>query len=224
MITIDKKEVYGKEIIILNNVLSQEEINKILNVINQEKWSTADKYGKYNNDANIKSLRLSMINDDFAKIIENRVFPFVPYIKNFNNEIISDNKSLWTKDSINPYFRFIRYQKNHSLVAHYDDTHVFHSHKRTLMSVIIYLEDSDSETRFLIDNETNISDIQRNYNDKDSLGKDEDVILSIKSKAGQVVIFDHRLLHDATEPNNSQKTIIRTDITYKSPYLDFLNA
>ena len=75
MITIDKKEVYGKEIIILNNVLSQEEINKILNGT----WQGIDGEDNiYYQDPNIV-IKLSLT-DGFAYFAEIGDYPVQPKI------------------------------------------------------------------------------------------------------------------------------------------------
>ena len=43
---------------------------------------------------------------------------------------------------------------------------------------------------------------------------------SIPAKAGDILIFDHRLLHDATSPEVI-KHILRTDIVFEAPSFGF---
>lgn len=222
-----KYNIYDSDVIYLENILSHSEIDWILNQVNNQNWKPTNKYGNmkdFNPAIDIpQSLRISVYNEELAELIMNRINPHIPYLKSFPNTlpIISNNKDVWVKKTINPLFRFIRYNGNNELISHYDDTYEYNEYKKTLLTMVIYLENSDSETRFLKDNQYNIPDKDRIYKDSETIGKNDDVLLSFKSTKGNALIFNHRLLHDATQPKNNQKTIIRTDIVFQSPNFGF---
>lgn len=209
----------------LNNCLNSQEIAYLLEQTKHNEWKPANIYGKTNCDNTVMSERMSMFNEQLAQILYARISPHIPkIISNFDDVIlprIFNNKKVWVSSGINPLLRYIRYNGQQQLIAHYDDTYQYHEYKKTLMSVIIYLEDSPALTRFIYEPQHAVSESLRNYDDWDNNATDSDVALSIAAKAGQILIFPHRLLHDSTSPGNTQKTIIRTDIVFQSPQLGF---
>lgn len=219
--TCTKHIVQENPIYQLDNVFSKEEVNWLLEQSEQDNWKTANSYGKYEEGVlDAKSLRTSLYNEDLAQCIFKRIAKHVPHLKiNYNNERILNNKLVWSISGINPLMRYIRYSNEQQLIAHYDDTYQYNENKKTLMTVVIYLEDSPALTRFISDPQSAIPEKDRMYKDQDDLGIHS--LLDIPSKAGQVLIFDHRVLHDATSPNNTRKTIIRTDIIFEAPLLGF---
>lgn len=216
-----KHTVQNNTIYQINNAFSKEEINWLLLQSEQDNWKTANNYGKYEEGlSEEQSLRTSLYNENLAQCIFKRITKHVPHLKiNYNNERILNNKLVWSISGINPLMRYIRYSNEQQLIAHYDDTYQYHENKKTLMTVVIYLEDSPALTRFILDPQSAIEEKYRNYQDHDALGIES--LLDIPAKAGQILIFDHRILHDATSPNNIRKTIIRTDVIFEAPLLGF---
>lgn len=212
----------------LSNVLSKEECDWLLSQSNNKNWLPANLYGKQKdfNPAIEKEMshRLSVYNEFLAYQLFSRIRPNLSYFKEFKKPLplISNQHPLWVPKGINPLFRYIRYQPGHSLIAHYDDTYEYHQYKKTLLTMVIYLDDSNAKTRFLIDKQdmNNIPDSEKNFSDWDRLAYPEEVICQFEAKAGDVLIFDHRVLHDATSPD-IVKHILRTDIVFECPTFGF---
>lgn len=225
---IDKKilHVQDKDIIHLSNVLSLEECSWLLSQTNEQQWLPANAYGKQKNfditKETAQSHRLSIYNPILAYVLFNRIAGHTSHIKEFNSPfpIISNDMPIWVAHSLNPLFRYVRYQKNNELVAHYDDTYAYHSHKKTLLSIIIYLDNSEAQTRFVLDSQYNIKDCDKDFSDWNRIAYPEEVLISIPAKCGDVLLFDHRILHDATSPEFS-KHILRTDMVFESPSFGF---
>lgn len=225
---IEKKvfNVQNNEIISLSNVLSEEECEWLINQTKNQHWLPANIYGKqkdfdHNKDV-AQSHRLSVYNQILAYTLFNRIGQFINNIKTFDCPlpIIANNNPVWIAKSINPLFRYIRYQPGNSLIAHYDDTYEYHQHKKTLMTMIIYLDNNSAQTRFIHDKQIDLPDNQKDYSDWNNLAQDNEVLLTIPARLGDVVLFDHRVLHDATQPD-STKHILRSDIVFTSPTFGF---
>lgn len=218
--------VQNNEIIHLSQVLSEEECQWLISQTKNQTWLPANLYGKQKDfDATTdtaQSHRLSIYNQALAYTLFNRIGRFIKNIKHFNAPmpIISNNCPLWTAKSINSLFRYIRYQPGHSLVAHYDDTYQYHLYKKTLMSMVVYLDNNSAQTRFINDKQVNLFDCQKDYSDWDSLAQNNQVLLNIPAKMGDIILFDHRVLHDATSPDTT-KHILRSDIVFESPTFGF---
>lgn len=218
--------VQNNDIIHLSNVLSKDECEWLISQTNNQNWLPANTYGKQK-DFDIKkdiaqSHRLSIYNQVLAYTLFNRIGQFIPNIKHFEDPlpVMANNSNTWIAKSINSLFRYIRYQPGHSLIAHYDDTYEYHKNKKTLMTMIIYLDSNTAQTRFIDDKQVCLPDSQKNYNDWDTLAPDNQVLLTIPAKMGDVILFDHRVLHDATTPD-TVKHILRSDIVFESPTFGF---
>ena len=144
----------------------------------------------------------------------------IPSFRIFDQQSFSDfdDCPVWRSTGVSPLFRFIRYSKNGSLVPHYDAPFVYETHKRTLMSVVIYLTDSSTdggETRFLKDHQNLIPLKERSFDDWKRSPTLDEIETTVKPKIGSVLVFDHRLLHDSKMVLGGEKVIIRTDLIFK---------
>lgn len=127
-----------------------------------------------------------------------------------------DGHGHWEFVGINPLFRFIRYPSQTGvLVAHYDAPYVASPDTRTLYSLLVYLSDCEKgATRFLLDPQSDLSEEKRIFQDWSRVGHADEVCASIPCKFGDVIIFPHRLLHDS-EPNSTEKIVMRSDLVFK---------
>lgn len=216
----------NSHILHLKNVLSGEEAQWLIDQTHDKDWLPANLYGKQKDFDPSKEVamshRLSIYNKVLAYTLFNRIGEFIPHIKKFTSPypIISNEQPLWTAQGVNPLFRYIRYQPGQSLVAHYDDTYEYNAFKKTLLTVVIYLDNSNAQTRFIQDPQANSLDKFKNFSDWTRMAKDDEVLFSTSAKAGDILIFDHRLLHDATSPEVI-KHILRTDIVFEAPSFGF---
>jgi hypothetical protein len=202
----------------IDNLLSKNECNIILEQINKKEWVSADYHGKVSNDPNVGSWRMSTFNDNLASIIWKRLLNHGWSDKLINNIFPVEHKlyesyweelklSYWKSTGVSNLFRFIKYKDNGFLVPHYDKEYKYDENKKTLMSLVIYLTDNDDGATRRI-KETRVND----FSDMDKPSKD--IVWSNYPKTGSALCFDHYVLHDS-EPVKGEKIIIRTDIVFE---------
>ncbi len=171
----------------------------------------------------IGSYRATTYSKDIAQILWDRISPSLAKVRVFDDLSMTDSGSckVWRAIGINPAMRFIWYEKGGSLIPHYDAGFDFKDSKRhTLVSLIIYLTDGEEgkggATRFLLDTQRNLPSSERDYRDWTRLAEESEVIIKSTPRAGRVVTFDHRVLHDA-EPwsGKNPRVIIRTDVIFE---------
>ena len=212
--------------ITIENLLSDKECEWLLANLEHAPWKLVGKYGHARDfdpsQDEHGSFRASIYNTDLAQSLFMRLAGDIPMsrLHTVPDRMQAPHK-YWRATGVNPLMRFIRYENEQFLVPHYDDTFQFHSHKKTLMSLVIYLQDCDAETRFLHDSQLLLPEEQRSYQDWSSQAPDNLVEYRVKAKKGTAILFNHRVLHDATSPLNEQKTILRTDVVFEAPYLGF---
>lgn len=223
MIELTEKELYGQSIYQIDNLLSAQECQWILEQIEKEEWLLVGQYGtarNFNPDTDQHgSLRKSWYHKQIADILYQRIAGFIPSLEfHTNTTQMTDPHHIWNFVGINPLLRFIRYHAKHFLVPHYDYTYQYHEYKKTLKSLVIYLNDNKAQTRFLKDNFEN--EMTKDYSDWKEPVHDAETIYTFEAKMGRAIIFPHRLLHDAPAllDSNHSKTIIRSDLVYEAPY------
>ena len=71
-------------------------------------------------------------------------------------------------------------------------------------------------TRFLYDSQDGLAYDRKDFSDWTRQATDDDIALRVDGQAGEMLVFDHRLLHDSEIlTGRGTKTIIRTDIIYE---------
>lgn len=165
----------------------------------------------------IGSYRGSLYSDFIASIIFNRLKFLYPKRNNFiKSNTDHDNYNDWFFEGINPLLRFIRYKKSGFLIPHYDAPFIKNDNEKSLSTLVIYLTNNDDgETRFLYDDQINLKVGDRDFSDKNFSPTEKDVLLKIRPRAGDAIIFDHRLLHDSDKVGKNEKIIIRTDLMFR---------
>ncbi len=126
--------------------------------------------------------------------------------------------SCWRAVGVNPLFRWIAYPpQTGQLVAHYDAPYEQTPHHKTLTSFLVYLTDTEMEgqTRFLYDSQDTRAKPFRDWSDWNRSAHPHEVQHTIRAHAGDVLWFDHRLLHDSTPMGTTRKMVVRTDILYE---------
>lgn len=196
-----------------SNVIDMSMVEKLTHFINASPgWKRADKYGKPATVIDASgSDRKNRILPDLAELIYARLGEHLPLLYAAESDLTQDGLA-WTRTGLNPMFRFIKYGLGDWLVPHYDDAYRASEVERSLMSVVIYL--TSGSTRFLREHRHN-----HNYEDQQWAPLSENVLLTVDCKPGDVLVFDHRLLHDCPLVVKSDKLIIRSDIMYQRPQL-----
>ena len=218
----DNKINKSKKIEQINNVLTINESNSILDFLNTKEWINVGYDGILKNfdskSNNIGSQRISIFSEELASILWNRIKNFYSNV-NANKYSFFDNDShqTWKPIGINPLFRFIKYENENLLVNHYDSPFVIDGNKRTIKTLVIYLTNNkQGKTRFFKDKQDLLMFNDRSFNDWKTSGNIDDLDIEFLPTQGNTLTFDHRILHDS-EPisSNETKIIIRTDIVFE---------
>jgi prolyl 4-hydroxylase len=93
----------------------------------------------------------------------------------------------------NERFRGYRYTPGQRFAPHYDGAFVRNARERSLLTLIIYLDEgcAGGETNFL------------------------DFDLSVTPRRGMALLFQHRLLHEGAEVTGGVKYVLRSDVMYR---------
>lgn len=196
---------------ILNNfkessklVLTKKEIKLLLSQIKYWQPAGVDGYSNKTLNNEIGSYRATIFSKKFANALNKRI--------KAKKLLIHDNK-VYRYQGLSSSFRLVKYEKNGKLVPHYDFPYIFSENKKTLFSVVIYLQKpkKGGETRF-------IKETRKNHDFKDWIdAKEQDLIIESipKVSEGEALIFPHQKLHDSSIILDGQKIIIRTDLIYE---------
>ena len=216
---------FGDSALILNSVVDGEAVETLLKELSRASWVPVGVNGMkkdFNPETDaVGSWRATAYSPEFALALWNRIRGYIgsPRIMDAKTPTDWDGTQVWRAVGINPMLRFVRYQVGNLLIPHYDAPFVYHDGKRTLVSVILYLEGiarSGGATRLIRDPQSQLPVAERGLDDWTRPAADEEVLLRIVPKMGSCLIFDHRILHDAEAcSGDKQKTILRTDIIFE---------
>ena len=128
---------------------------------------------------------------------------------------------LWKAIAVSPLMRFMCYEQSGQHLPHYDMGYDYGDGRRTLMSVVLFLNDipfsHGGQTRFIDDNQSLLHVGQRNYDDWTRTALPTEIISSIQPSCGGALFFYHRLCHDVSPYTGvSSRYIIRTDIIFRA--------
>lgn len=216
-----KQTFQTKKVEMIQNVLKTNEIKSILNYLNNKNWIDVGYDGilkNFNENDNVGSKRVSIYSEEFANILWERVKSFYYDIKTDEYSLVdNDNHKEWRPIGINPLFRFIKYDKDNLLVNHYDSPYIIDGNKRTMKTLVIYLTtNTQGSTRFYKDEQDSLTIGKRDFKDWITSGNIDELDKEFYPKSGNVLTFNHRILHDS-EPItiNETKIIIRTDVIFE---------
>lgn len=170
----------------------------------------------------VGSYRASLYDPAFAEALWERLRGCLPAVRLFDAtsaETDWDGHPVWQPVGINPLFRFIRYLDGGKLVPHYDAPYVETPLRRTLMSLVVYLDDpagGQGATRFIRDPQDGMPLAERDLADWTRDAEFNEVVARSEPRAGKAIVFDHRVLHDSEAiSGDTVKTIVRTDIVFE---------
>ena len=206
-----------------NNLLSMDECEHIVNTINSYKWfpvATDGYLANYKFGDAIGSYRLTVYDEDFSLILWNRLKDeYASYInfKNMNSVDVG-NCSIWRPIGISPLIRFIKYETTDNyLYPHYDHPYFYEDGKRTIQSLVIYLDNTnDGQTIFIKDLSESVPINKRDMSDWKRIPNEKEIIYSVEPEKGKFLIFNHGILHASKNISGDKpKIIIRTDIIFE---------
>lgn len=129
-----------------------------------------------------------------------------------------DEHTRWRACGVNPLFRFIQYRPPQGrLIAHYDAPYVSSGQCRSLFSLLLYLSSHPTEgfTRFLHDAQDRVPFAQRDFSDWTRCAEPEEVLVACSAVRGDALVFEHRMLHDASTLTHGVKLVARSDILFE---------
>ena len=170
----------------------------------------------------IGSYRASAYSTEFAQVLWERIKQHFDVVRVMDEHTQTDwdGSRKWRPVGVNPLLRFIKYEDGGCLLPHYDAPFVYDNNRRTLMSLVLYIDRSPTivggATRYLKDPQKNVPVTSRNLDDWKEFAADSDVRVAYDPTLGSALLFDHRILHDSGSVHGAgQKLIMRTDIDFE---------
>ena len=200
------------DILLLKNVLSPKECKCIIN-------SSKNKFDKIDKEylATVRnSKRLLTLNENLSNVVWKRINNFIKE-KYYENQVTPfgfGTEGEWSPYYINECFRISEYNKGARFNIHRDACYVKNEDIRSIYTIIIYLNDNfqGGETIFYKTNKKRqmCQTVQQEMDNNEYKIK-----YSYKPKQGEVLIFDHDIIHEGIEVSNGNKYICRTDVVFE---------
>lgn len=199
--------------IVVENLVTNEECDEILN---KSKGYYRDMKMEYL-ETERQSERFLNINDEMANVLYQRIQ------KEIENEHSKWNlkpygfgtDGEWQPVGLNHCFRHSKYTApSVGFDFHRDACYIHDANNRSVLSVVIYLNDDfdGGETLFVKPcDERKIGQIVR-----EELTNGYDVLLEYKPSKGNAIIFNHNVVHCGKPVTNGTKYIIRTDVLFRN--------
>ena len=215
----------GDSALLLRPVFHKAEIEALCNAIPEGVWIPVAIDGRKQGfdpktDA-IGSWRATAYSPVFARTLWNRISGHIgnPRIMDTSTPTDWDGTPVWRAVGVNPLLRFIRYRAGGALIPHYDAPFVYHEGKRTLVSLILYLDTGEGKggaTRVIRDPQARLPVSERDLEDWPRFATEEEVRIALRPVPGACLLFDHRILHDSeVYLGATQKIILRTDLIFE---------
>ena len=172
------------------NVFSEKECCDLINAVEKTGFTKASLFtdvdGKEHYHTDVRnSMRRIIDCIDFAKLIEKRIYKYIP--KTYNN---------LEYHSINHRFRFLKYEKGGFFARHKDNNYK-NKESISLITILIYLNE----------------DYKGGYTTFFS-GVDDKEGFILKPKTGMISLMDQEIGHCVPELTKGIKYVIRTELMY----------
>ena len=200
-------------------LLDAEEAAQWLEWFNRQETVRTDNHGSvagYVDGDRPHSQRVSVYDEGIASDLFSRIGNgFGNITVPERSTMFSAKAGLWRPVGVSPYLRFIQTVRDGILVPHYDEEYVYSDTRQTLLSLVIYLTDTEG-TRFITDEKGSVAVSGRDRSDWDRPPKPYEVKFQRRESAGRAEQFAHHILHDSggQRPDDS-RVIVRTDIIYE---------
>lgn len=180
-------------IMMVDNVFTAQECQEFIDFSHQFQYEVAP----ITVNSSQSQLRIDIRNnqrviyDDiaFAQRIYDRVQSFLP-----------QDLFEWVVTGLNERFRFYLYENGQTFKPHYDGNYEVNDWYSSQLTLLIYLSDDFTGGETIFYNKTKCLPIAK-----------------VKPKLGQILIFEHRQLHEGSPVLSGQKYVLRTDVMYKHP-------
>lgn len=118
---------------------------------------------------------------------------------------------------LNERLRYLRYHPGQYFAPHQDGSYARPDRtESSLLTLMLYL--NTSETARLAAGTRGATKAEFDGGETNFLDwRDEDIKVSVHPEVGDILIFDHRLLHEGAEVTRGVKYAVRTDVMYTIP-------
>lgn len=205
-----------KLLLLLDNVLTDSECDTLIK-------RSEPCYEKLDNEYVVlerDSFRVLSDDSEFASVLFKRIEPHIIADERYGEHVNKkpcgfgvDDKD-WEISKINHCFRFCKYvPASDGFKAHRDATYIENEDSRSILTILIYLNDSNADTIFY--ETTSKRQIYQTVDEEMKGGYRERA--RIRPKRGSVLIFNHNMIHagDSLDLTGDNKYIVRSDIVYK---------
>ena len=223
----------GASAVVVDDLLSAGEVRRLRAAVLPLARVPVDACGRPGGaGAGVGARRGSVVDVDFAQALWGRVAAHLPVVRVMDEHTPTDHDDhpVWRPVGLNPYVRVLVGDDDSLLVPHHDSTFDDGSgERRTLMSVLVCLPDNDPDddpdgdpdgeppsTRFVVDPHRHLPVREREFADGDRAADDGDVLADVAHRPGRVIVFDHRLRHEARlHRGSSPRVALRTDVFFQ---------
>ncbi len=190
-------------ILVLDNVLTSNECQELTEIFHDS--STNIRQGNYNR----KKLIINC--EELSQLFLHRVSSYLSHsLTSYGgtnchlSNSLDDPKYCWLLDVINPAWRLVKGDLNSKLPLHFDGSYVKSVDYRSIYTVIVYLADSDGDTRFYhqLPHSNNANSNGKKYFD-------------VTPKQGRFVIFHQSIEHEGLINTNDYKYFMRSELMYR---------
>lgn len=197
-----------KTLFILENVLTDGECNQLIESSNPYYESLDKEYLRKERD----NQRVLSQDKEFADILFSRISKHLD--DNNLKPCGFGTKGKWSPLKINSCFRYSKYvSPSVGFVPHRDATYIEDEDTRSILSILIYLNDDYQGGSTIFYKTHNKRTMDQIVEDEMSFGYDER--FQYKGKKGSVLIFNHNMIHKGDQIHRGTKYLIRSDIIYK---------
>ncbi|CAF3630384.1 unnamed protein product [Rotaria sp. Silwood1] len=196
----------------LGSLLTTKKCDEILMNIDEEKFQKMNK----NYDTHQRNnRRLIVIDDRFARTLwrrlkfSHRITKLVSNIKPLGFNV----QGTWQMSGVNRAMRLNKYHDNEYFTVHKDAQYAPSGDERSLLSLIIYLNDDFEEGLTIKEEIEAYGGLDHGYE-----------CITIKPKKGHAILFTHNLLHEAVVPEtNNSNDIKELSQEERNDYYAYLN-
>ncbi len=208
----------------IENLLSPGEQAYLVDAVNTNGWNDVpvggSRHTEFQQGSMTGSYRASANSPWLAEVLWKRLSPFLggEHILSDQSLVDWENVSRWKAVGLAPLARFVKYVNGcEALLPHYDESITFENGYKSMVRVLVYLSSSleGGNTYFVKDPEINLPYSQMRFEAHTKVPTDGDIMLEVKPKAGDALVFDHKILHGSRfVTGNGEKLTLRTDILY----------
>jgi hypothetical protein len=211
--------LYGARAVVVRSVLTAEECAACIEYMKGRDMVPAHSRTDYRNN-----LRILVSSHEFATEVYQRLKATLMELHEHEKDITKENADdfpdnglgmlgTWGAEHLNDCFRMCCYHPGGHFAPHYDADYVVEAVSyRSFKTMMIYLNDEyvGGETNFLSEHSLHWDEERKLY-----CAPTETIVASFKACPGDVLLFDHKILHEGAQVTSGMKWMMRSEIMYR---------